>query len=96
MLSHPALKMARRIGSTFLKGALVPLLVIGTVAYGLFMFGIAGTVRLGPAIVWQVVADERREMLLGPGAWLICAAVGVLAAAGHLGLVLRSQTQVAE
>jgi hypothetical protein len=78
MQSNAMSTVSRQTISVFFKGILVTLLVISTTAYGLFMFGVAFTLRLGPFLVLQVIADERREMILGPGTWVICAMFGFL------------------
>jgi hypothetical protein len=91
MQDNVTTKLLFQTMSAFLKAALMPLLVIGVIAYGLFMFGIAYTVKLGPMLVLQVFADERREMTLGLGTWTICIVVGLLVAIVRTAYLVRTQ-----
>ena len=88
------LKLLSQAMGTFFKTALVPLLVIGVIAYGLFMFGIAYTLKLGPILVLQVIADEQREMTLGLGTWVICIGVGLVVAIVRTAYLARAQGQI--
>lgn len=91
MQNNVTIKLLFQTMSAFLKAALMPLLGTGVIAYGLFMFGIAYTVKLGPMLVLQVLADERREMTLGLGTWTICIVVGLLVAIVRTAYLVRTQ-----